>query len=387
MKTRGTVIGLLAISLALDLTAQTAPAPAQTPPVSSAKPISGYMRDVGLLYLETVERASEIDLLGGGSIEGGAQGIDAGRRRWDEELKTLKALEDRIDIHVAPQADEDFYERGLKKLRLLAETRFADRQSAEIPALKAISAADVERERILERTREEETQYSSGLISTKKYRADLENSIALLKQKQAEASAARKAYIQSEESSLSSRPTISYGVCDGSLRRMIKAGEYDAGELENDCGIPAAATRPQPQAPQPQASRQSPQQQTLDRQAIVDSTNADFKKTSTVGYAEIIGDAYIIHSALASESRFTKYLSDNSQFLLTLKREGIATITYTNDAEVRLVYDVNAGQPVHAASAPAERLTGKEAEASSWHSQYFCEKDHFVWRDGSCHVK
>jgi len=65
----------------------------QTPSTSTAKPISEYMRNVGLLYIETVERPSST-----------------------EQLQALRALEDRIDIQTITQEDKQFYERGLKRL-------------------------------------------------------------------------------------------------------------------------------------------------------------------------------------------------------------------------------------------------------------------------------
>jgi hypothetical protein len=116
MKTLAVVIALLASSLALDLIAQSASALAQTPSASTAKPLSEYMRNIGLLYIETVE---------------GAQGT--------EQLRTLRAIEDRIDIQTVPQADKVFYERGLKMLRHLSEVRLAGLQSALTQALESVS--------------------------------------------------------------------------------------------------------------------------------------------------------------------------------------------------------------------------------------------------------
>jgi hypothetical protein len=34
-----------------------------------------------------------------------------------------------------------------------------------------------------------------------------------------------------------------------------------------------------------------------------------------------------------------------------------------------------------------QALARQETKARSWHSQYFCEQEHFVWRDGLCHAK
>lgn len=290
MKIRPVVIGLLALSIAFDLIAQ-------TPSVSTVKPISGYMRDVGLLYIETVEGAKNI-----------------------EQLQTLRALEDRIDIQTVPEANKDFYERGLKTLRQLAEIRFADLESAELPARKAISDANRELDNILERNRVAERDYSQGLVTTKAYRAYLENSMALLRQKKGEAEAAleKLSHIEAEASSLSNESIRPYAVCDDSLRRIIKTGEYRMGGLENDCKIPIA----------------TPQQRTLDRTVPPDKTQA-------------------------------QYVCEK------MSKEGKNVFWENNGCHDK---------------APTEHLTAKEAEARSWHSQYDCEKEHFVWRDGLCHA-
>jgi hypothetical protein len=257
----------------------------QTPSVSTAKSISSHMRDVGLLYIEAVERPSSV-----------------------EQLQTLRALEDRIDIQTITQEDKQFYERGLKRLGHLAEIRLAELQtglaaiqSREAQARDLMSNANRELDNILERNSAEEREYSQGLISRRDYRAYLENSMALLQQKKAEAEAASATLIEQEKLSQQNGSSTPYVGCDNTLRRMIKAGEYDIGELENDCEVPGAA--PQQQTPQPVPTPQPP--------------------LCPAG--------------------------------MTLKTTSHGPIC--------------------------------EASAAIWHSQYLCEADHFVWRDGSCHAK
>jgi hypothetical protein len=78
------------------------------PAKPAPKPVSGYMRSVGLLYLETVE---ELDC--GRSVD------DKCQSRWES---TLNGLEDRIDITLSqskrPSGDKPF-------LDLLKEARYA----------------------------------------------------------------------------------------------------------------------------------------------------------------------------------------------------------------------------------------------------------------------
>jgi hypothetical protein len=242
MKSRTVVIGLLALSLAFDVTSL-----AQTPSVSTVKPISEYMRNVGLLYIETVEGA-----------------------RSTEQLQTLRALEDRIDIQTVPQADKNFYERGLKGLRHLAEVRLADAevrladlQSALTQALKSISNNNRDFENIQESMSAEERQYSEGRgITRKEYQDYLKHALVLLQEGKSEAAAASEkvSRIKAEliiEAARASSPYYElnrpYLACDGSLRRMIKAGEYNLGELENDCKIPDVASQQQASPPPTQA--------------------------------------------------------------------------------------------------------------------------------------
>lgn len=77
--------------------------------------LSTYMRDTGLLYIETAEKAVNI-----------MTDLDIPLERQsdfsEEQFKLLDALEDRIEIHVQTQSDKDFFEYGLKKFRTLAHT-------------------------------------------------------------------------------------------------------------------------------------------------------------------------------------------------------------------------------------------------------------------------
>jgi hypothetical protein len=212
----------------------------QTPSVSVTKPISEYMRNVGLLYIETVEGASNI-----------------------EQLRTLRALEDRIDLQTLPRADTDFYERGLKRLKQFAEIRLADLQSAETQLQEFLSTSNRKLDDILERNRAQERDYSEGLISRKEYRTYLENSMSLLRQGQSEAEAASKALskFKAEEFSPSYGPNRLYAACDDCLRRMIKDGDYAIDELDNSCSN--AVAPPQHPPTQQQLTQQCPAGTTL----------------------------------------------------------------------------------------------------------------------------
>jgi hypothetical protein len=330
------------------------PVLAQTPSASTAKSISSYMRDVGLLYIETVERPSSI-----------------------EQLQTLRALEDRIDIQTITQEDKQFYEGGLKQLGHLAEirlaesqTRLAGIQSREDQARELMSSANRELDNIQERLSAEERDYSQGLITTKAYKAYLENSMALLRQKQSEARAASEALIEQEKLSQQNGSSTPYIGCDNSLRRMIKAGEYDTGELERDCGIPGAA--PQRQAKPPQTPPQ-----TL-RQTILTNTNTQLQKEPGPAYAEITGNSLILHIKPMTASTFQAIFSspEFQQFVPTMKQAGLGTLTYTNDANLLFVYDVNAGQLVVSSPAtiPSKECT-KATEFAAKYTRTYSNRD------------
>ena len=175
----------------------------QTPSASTAKPISEYMRNVGLLYIETVELPSSI-----------------------EQLQTLRALEDRIDIQTITQEDKQFYERGLKRLGHLAEirlaelqTRLAGIQSRETQARELMSNANRELDNIQERNRAEERDYSEGLITTRAYREYLQSSMASMEQKRAEFKAASETLIEQEKLSQQNGSSTPYAGCGDSFRR------------------------------------------------------------------------------------------------------------------------------------------------------------------------
>lgn len=355
------------------------PALTQTPSVSVTKPISEYMRNVGLLYIETVERPSSV-----------------------EQLQTLRALEDRIDIQTITQANKEFYERGLKRLGHLAEirlselqTRLAGIQSREAQAREVSSNANRELDNILERNRTEERDYSQGLITTKAYKAYLEDSMALLRQKQSEARTASETLVEQEKLSQQNGSSTPYVGCDNSLRRMIKAGEYDIGELENDCELPA------PQLPAPALQQQllrpcpagmtlkttsygticeASQQQTPQtlRQTIVTNTNAQLQKEQGPAYAEITGDTLILHIKPMTASTFQAIFSspEFQQFTPTMKQAGLGTLTYTNDANLLFVYDVNAGQLVvgSPATVPSKECT-KATEFAAKYTRTYSNRD------------
>ena len=63
-----------------------------------------------------------------------------------------------------------------------------------------------------------------------------------------------------------------------------------------------------------------------------------------MGYAEVSDDTLTIHSERASAMRFRMILA--SRELSMIRRAGIATYIYTNDADQSFVYDVKVGQIV-----------------------------------------
>ncbi|MFZ0760864.1 MAG: hypothetical protein WAM69_13025 [Candidatus Sulfotelmatobacter sp.] len=329
----------------------------QTSSASTAKPISEYMRNVGLLYIETVERPSSI-----------------------EQLQALRALEDRIDIQTITQEDKQFYERGLKRLGHLAEirlaelqTRLADIQSREAQARELMSNANREIDNVQQRMSSEENQYSEGLISNRAYREFLESSRAFLEEKQAEFKAASETLIEQEKLSQQNGSSTQYVGCDDSLRRMIKNGAYDIGELENDCTVPGETPQQiAPQTPAPMPPLQTtltPPQQTL-RQTIINDSNAQFKKKGVPGYVEVTGNMITVHSPKMVPTNAQKYFSspEFQQFIPTMKQAGLGTLTYTNDANLLFVYDVNAGQLV--VGGPATVLSKECTKATGFAAKY-----------------
>jgi hypothetical protein len=87
------------------------------------------------------------------------------------------------------------------------------------------------------------------------------------------------------------------------------------------------------------------------RQRLVKGINAEFQRGGIVGYAEISEDKFTVHSERASAMRFQMILA--SRQIPMVRRAGIATYVYTNDADQNYVYDVKTSQIV-ASSAHAQ---------------------------------
>jgi hypothetical protein len=106
---------LLLAFLTVSAVSQTTPKP---------KPISNYMREVGLIYIEEVDNLEnecmENGHLGSGSLEARADRCDAALDRWD---KLFDALERRIDLTLResrrPAGDIPFF-------KLLQNTRLGE---------------------------------------------------------------------------------------------------------------------------------------------------------------------------------------------------------------------------------------------------------------------
>ena len=82
---------------------------------------------------------------------------------------------------------------------------------------------------------------------------------------------------------------------------------------------------------------------------MVSGKNAEFQKPGhPPGYAEIVGDAFVIHQKAIAADSFPGFFSSPQfqQIIPAMKQAGIATLTYTNDANLTFVYDVSAGQVV-----------------------------------------
>jgi hypothetical protein len=106
----------------------------------------------------------------------------------------------------------------------------------------------------------------------------------------------------------------------------------------------------------PTECKLTPQQAAL-RQSIVNASNAEFKQKNVPGYEEITGDNLIVHGKTMTAESFQTFFSslEFQQLIPILKQLEIATLTYTNDASLTFVYDVNAGQLVGAPSQAAVR--------------------------------
>src|ERR1035437_9416011 len=115
---RKTVLGLL---IGLGVTAFSQHPPAKSGANAAPKPVSHYMRETGLLYLEDVESTLEQSRKDGleGSTDDSLSQIHA---------KSLDGLENRIEINVSSSGDRQYFE-------LLKRTRLAAQQSADISNL------------------------------------------------------------------------------------------------------------------------------------------------------------------------------------------------------------------------------------------------------------
>ena len=73
---------------------------------------------------------------------------------------------------------------------------------------------------------------------------------------------------------------------------------------------------------------------------MIAAENVGFRKDGVAGYAEIVGDMYIVHSERANSIRFHANILNDKDYLAALQRAGIAQLVYTNDADKKFVYDV-----------------------------------------------
>ncbi len=94
------------------------------------------------------------------------------------------------------------------------------------------------------------------------------------------------------------------------------------------------------------------------RSKLVNAINGSFQKRGVLGYAEITGDQLTVHSEHADAMRFHMALAD-SRHLSYVRRAGILTYVYTNDADKNFVYDVRSGHIV-SPSKPAPSQTSAE---------------------------
>ena len=92
-----------------------------------------------------------------------------------------------------------------------------------------------------------------------------------------------------------------------------------------------------------------------DRPKMIAAENAGFKKQDIAGYAEIVDDTYIVHSERANSIRFHANMIGNRDYMSALQRVGITTLIYTNDKDVKFVYDTKANLIVE--PKPTEAVT------------------------------
>jgi hypothetical protein len=88
-----------------------------------------------------------------------------------------------------------------------------------------------------------------------------------------------------------------------------------------------------------------------DRQKMIEAENAGFKKENVVGFAEIVGDSYIVHCERASSMRFHANMLNNKGYMAALQRAEILLLIYTNDTDQKFVFDMKTGQIVPPAPA------------------------------------
>ena len=100
------------------------------------------------------------------------------------------------------------------------------------------------------------------------------------------------------------------------------------------------------------------------QQRLVDGINTRIRKDGVVGYAEVLGDKLTVHSERGTAMRFHMILASERE-ILYLRRAGIATYAYTNDADQNFLYDVKSGQIVSPAGQQAGEASDPAARLSA----------------------
>jgi hypothetical protein len=85
--------------------------------------------------------------------------------------------------------------------------------------------------------------------------------------------------------------------------------------------------------------------QAVTRQKLINGVDAGFHKEGVMGYAEISGDKFTIHSERASAMRFHMALA-SQRVLSMMHRAALTMYIYTNDSDQNFAYDVKSGQVV-----------------------------------------
>jgi hypothetical protein len=155
-------------------------------PLAKSLQISTYMRDAGLLYIENVEKA--VDVMTSLNLP-----LESRSDLSQEQFKLVKALEDRIEIHMEGEADTEFYEHGLQRLSNLGGR---DESTSGL----SVALADFSR--------------STGNPDDKT-RAD-------------------------DCFRIAKTTIVSYIRCDTEIRAIIKSGTYDPNELIEVCKLSEA---------------------------------------------------------------------------------------------------------------------------------------------------